>query len=177
MDRNAFWRKDYKNNNGFGLVNIVIILGIICVLTIVLLQINPIMILQKNRDNQRKNDLVRIQKVLQEFYKENEKYPASNDKYEIVSVEADNPDKPWGSFWSRYNFTLPKDPDRVRSYRYISKGRDQSYYLYASLEFPNKDSEACNKGLACSSLPQGILCGNMEIDVCNYGVSSPNVSP
>ncbi len=73
---------------------------------------------------------------------------------------------------------LPKDPTSSKKYVYYSTGKDgQTYYLYANLDRGGNDSQACfSTGSACSSAVSsgiGTECGGN----CNYGVSSPNVSP
>jgi hypothetical protein len=77
---------------------------------------------------------------------------------------------------------LPMDPIAQNTYVYYSPATSngQTYYLYANLETGGLNPQACNKGLACLSLlagtagfPTANACGG----VCNYGVSSANVSP
>jgi hypothetical protein len=74
---------------------------------------------------------------------------------------------------------VPKDPITGVKYAYISTNNLQSYYLYASLERGSSDAKACAAGGWCASISSGAQslnpCGTGKI--CNYGVSSPDVSP
>ncbi len=152
----------------------------------VLAIINPVAQFGKARDAKRKSDLSQIEKALETFYQDNGKYP-DTVSFKIMSTKGDNSAADWGTNqWAPYMSTLPKDPSGSRNYVYYSPtdtftGRQgQSYYLYASLEGGANDSQACNKGNACVSLTannlSGTVCGT-GVPVCNYGISSPNVSP
>lgn len=146
-------------------------IGILAAATFVIL--NPVDQLQKGRDNQRKSDLSQIQKVLEQYYRDNGRYPASSTDYKIVRLDGSTAE--WGAEWLPYMAKLPKDPTTSNRYAYYSTG--QAYYLYAAIERGVKDPRACNAGDACKSLsgrgfPATDVCGG----VCSYGVSSANVS-
>ena len=85
----------------------------------------------------------------------------------------------WGDTWASYINQLPKDPKLGFDYVYSSpaSSNGQTYYLYASLEIGNKDAQACNGGNACTSLGVAGVESNACGGVCNFGLSSPNVSP
>ncbi len=83
----------------------------------------------------------------------------------------------WGSGWAPYIDTLPRDPSGNQTYVYVVSSNGQSYWVYASLDRGGKDPKACNtNGTACSNVPEGTTCGTAG-EACNYGISSPNVSP
>ena len=75
---------------------------------------------------------------------------------------------------------VPKDPNSSHRYVYYAPSDGQSYYIYANLERGSRDPQTCGgNGSACSSLSTNNIpssaCGSGVL--CNYGVSSPNVTP
>ena len=185
----AFLGRKYfsKNNVGFTLIELLIVIAVIGVLAVgLIMALDPVTQLQKANDTKRKSDLSQIQKALEIYYNDNGKYPlfvATNGQFSdirYVIKNLDNNPVNWGDPWQPYMSIMPKDPSSPsRDYAYLSNG--ESYWLYASLERGNKDSQACNKnssnGGPCAG---GILpaqkCGPVT-GACNYDVSSPNVSP
>ncbi len=153
--------------------------------------LNPAAQFQKSRDTQRKNDLHQIQTALEQYYQDKGKYPltsgatpvtpcTSSQTYEILNGTAC---VDWGSSFSPYIQTLPKDPSKGQNYVYYSSD-GQSYYLYASLERGANDSNACNSGNPCSTLgttgfPPTNQCGGGGSSTiqCNYAVTSSNTTP
>lgn len=141
----------------------------------VLVVLNPIDQMQKGRDNQRKSDLSQIQKVLEQYYRDNGQYPSRSD-YKIVRLDGSAAE--WGAEWLPYMAKLPKDPLESRRYIYYAgsaKEPRQSYRLYASFERGSKDQQAC-AGICPGASSAGLdnVCGG---DGCNYGLTSANVSP
>lgn len=139
--------------------------------------LNPKTQLDKARDAQRKSDLKQIQNALEVYYNDYGKYPAGNsgNNYEIDGIV-------WGTSWTPYMDTFPKDPASAKNYMYASD--EQAYYIYASLDRSDdaqicenlRDGDSANdNGGQCENVPAVDLCGAGEN--CNYGVSSPNVSP
>jgi len=149
---------------GFTLIELLVVVGILGILAATLLvTINPLAQIQKSNDAQRKGDLESVQRALELYYNDNGSYPATLN---------------WGNAWTPYINKLPKDPVSTYSFVYFSTG--QAYYLYAHLQRGSSDTQSCNSGNACSGFSSGIsgfpnssACGA----VCNYGVTSPNVSP
>lgn len=157
---------------GFTLIELIVVMGVLAIFSSFLVAtLNPMEQFKKTSDSQRKNDLVQIQRALEVYYQDFGKYPDSTD-YKIVYNSST---LGWGSAWAPYMNFLPKDPSASRSYIYVVSPNGQSYWIYASLERGGKDPQACNSdGSACSNVPGGVTCGS---GICNYGVSSPNVSP
>lgn len=132
-------------------------------------------------DMQRKSDITNLQDALNQYYKDNGSYPLSTPKtdakpYRLQGFKVDHQVIDWGEEWAPYLKNLPKDLDSKKKYVYFTDPNGQAYWLYASLE-EDKDKDMCNAGKACISISgNGIAplsCGG----VCNYGVSSRNVSP
>jgi len=157
---------------GFTLIELLVVIGILGILAAALLAtINPIAQLQKSNDAHRKTDLESLQRALELYYQDTGSYPPSSSNYIAPGGTAIT----WGTSWQPYINKLPKDPISTDTYVYYSTG--QAYYLYANLQRTN-DPQACNSGGACKNLGAGgfpitTACGG----TCNYGVSSPNVSP
>ncbi|MBI3069821.1 MAG: type II secretion system protein GspG [Candidatus Levybacteria bacterium] len=148
-------------------------IGILAVAIFVIL--NPIDQMQKGRDTQRKSDLSEVQKVLEQYYRDNGQYPSHSD-YKIVRLDGSTAE--WGEQWMPYMDKLPKDPLESRQYVYYAGSAAesrQSYRLYASLERGKKDPQAC-AGICPGASSAGLdnVCGG---DGCNYGVTSANISP
>jgi len=140
--------------------------------------LNPFEQLQKASDARRKSDLAQVQKALESYYDDFQKYPPNSADYQIIygssAVSWGNPFGPNGLYMQK----LPKDPKSGRIYVYYSDSTagNQSYYLYASLERGARDPQVCKSdGSVCSNVPSGVYCGSTNN--CNFGVSSSNVSP
>ncbi|MBI4096643.1 MAG: type II secretion system protein [Candidatus Levybacteria bacterium] len=162
---------------GFTLVELLIAMAIISILaTGLIVIINPITQIQKANDARRKGDLAQIQKALETYYQDNRKYPASSVDYEIIAGDSAIE---WGDTWMPYMGNLPEDLNpSLKKYVYYSDG--QTYYLYASLDRGANDPQACSGAVCASLASNGISpekCAVSGSAVCNYGISSPNVSP
>lgn len=162
-----------NKSKGFTLIELIIVAAIIAlVATATMAVLNPFTQFQKARDARIKSDLAQIQKSLESYYQDKGGYPSSTAAYKILDGVTIN----WGSSWQPYMNVLPKDATSGHTYVYYSLG-GQSYYIYANLNRGAADLQACNKGAACTSLSgngiSSVACGG----TCNFGVSSPNVSP
>ncbi len=169
---------------GFTLIELIVAIGILAILaTFIMATLNPYEQFAKSQDARRKSDLSQVQKALEAYYQDNGRYPYSttdeeSPNYAIKSGEADNAIKAWGTSWGQYMQVLPKDSSGRTYVYYTDDATDnQSYWLYASLERGSKDIQACNSGLICTGVPDGAICGENVNHICNYGVSSTNVSP
>ncbi|HUD09322.1 MAG TPA: prepilin-type N-terminal cleavage/methylation domain-containing protein [Patescibacteria group bacterium] len=164
------------NNEGFTLIELIIVIGILGILAVAaLVALNPLAQLQKGNDVRRKSDLAQVQRALEIYYQDNNKYP-------IATTAPYQPGVAWGESWQPYMTLLPQDPDSSKHYVYYSDG--QTYYIYASLDRGTLDPEVCKNldanGEAngeCPSIDTNLIplksCGGF----CDYGVSSPDVSP
>jgi prepilin-type N-terminal cleavage/methylation domain-containing protein len=165
--------------NGFTLLELLITIGIVMITAAFLVAyIDPVGQFQKSNDAKRKSDLAQIQKALEQYYQDKGVYPQSISN-QIKDFQSGLPII-WGSSWVPYMNILPADPSSSRSYVYyascVSLVNCQSYWLYASLE-KAKDPQACNNGSACSSLSSNGVAPTACGGTCNFGVSSPNVTP
>lgn len=152
----------------------ILVIAIISALaTVVLAVINPLEQFKKSNDARRKSDLYQIQRALETYYDDNGRYPLSSNDFQIQNGANTIT---WGTSWQPYMNILPKDPaSPSKSYVYYAPDtvNGQTYYLYGSLDRGADDPQVCNGGALCAHVPSGATCG----DVCNFGVSSPNVSP
>lgn len=163
---------------GFTLIELIVVIAILGMLAIALLAaINPLAQLQKSNDARRKGDLEAIQHALELYYQDNGSYPTSASNKIQVGATTYN----WGSAWQPYTSKLPTDP--VATYQYVYFSTGQSYYLYAHLQ-RSTDPQACTGGGACASVASNGLstkaCDKSSPandGLCNYGVTSSNVSP
>lgn len=166
---------------GFTLIELLIVIAVVGILAAgTIAVINPVTQFQKAQDARRKADLNQIQKALETYYQDNGAYPSSSAAYQIVvKIAGTDTIIDWGSTWMPYMGNLPKDPaDPAKKYVYYSNNR-QTYYLYASLDRGGSDPQACSGGICASLTSNGIpanACASGSI-ICNYGVSSPDVSP
>ena len=169
------------NNRGFTLVEVIAVISILSILVVVgLAAINPLAQFQKANDSRRKADLLQIQKALQTYYRDNGSYPLSSVTQPLYKItvpgQTTRTTIDWGKQWQSYMNLVPKDPITSKHYVYYSTG--QSYFLYASLDKGGEDPQSCqnlNVNGECPSVPAANLCGTGV--KCNYGVTSPNVSP
>lgn len=184
---NAFSKTAFLNNQkGFTLIEIITTLGIITILaTIVLTAVNPIEQFQKAQDAKRKSDLAQLQRVLEAYYQDHGRYPSHTtsgiDTYTMNKKDGEsNEAVAWGTSWPPYIDVVPIDPNSSKYYIYISDPSNgyQSYRLYASLDRGREDPDACSGETGCPNVPADVECGgDSGIYYCDYGVTSPNISP
>lgn len=169
---------------GFTLIELIVVIAIIGVFAAGLLAtLNPTTQLQKASDSERKSDLALVQRALEQYYNDNNRYPESdNGRIKPSSGAAIE----WGNPWSPYMRELPKDPKHpTKKYGYNVSLDGQTYYLFASFDRGGKDPQACKYSIAtCNSNPSSNYCkctnapiGLCGSGVCNYGASSSNTTP
>lgn len=161
------------------LLVIVAVIGILIGAYIILF--DPLTQFKKTQDIRRKSDLLQMQQMLERYRLDNGSYPLSTAKdaklpYRIRGFKVDHAVVDWGEEFQPYLTMLPKDPQNNRRYVYFASPNGQAYWLYASLEV-GEDKDMCNLGKVCISISGNgispLACGG----ICNYGVSSRNVSP
>lgn len=165
--------KTNSSSLGFTLIELITSVAVLAIIaTISIVALDPFTQFQKANDARIKSDLSQIEKSLEQYYEDNGKYPDTTASYKIDSVGAEID---WGTAWQPYMNILPKDPRSNRTYVYYTPD-GQSYYLYANLNRED-DAALCNLGSVCDSLSQFGIAENSCGAVCNFGVSSQNVSP
>lgn len=145
-------------NKGFTLIELLVAIIIIAILGTAMITLsNPLGQLGKARDAERKSDLDQVQKALEIYYNDNNRYPleASGKINDKKITDSDNIIE-WGNPWLPYMQTLPKDPLASQSYIYKTYDNGASYRIYAKIE-------NCVDGV-------NTLC----LEEYNYFVSSPN---
>lgn len=172
---------------GFTLIELLVVIAILGLLAgVLLLTINPVAQLQKSNDARRKSDLESLQRALELYYQDNGCYPNAvsnqisiNDTAGCTNGTAVNWGTPWQVNTQIYMAKLPKDPIAADSYIYYTpaSGNHQTYYLYATLQRGANDPQSCNNGAVCTGLSGSGIANTACGGTCNYGVSSPNVTP
>lgn len=144
-------------------------MSIIILCAAALFIINPLKMLADRNDKIRVYDLQTVSQALEKYHLDYGRYPDSI---------------PWGTEWNPYMSLVPKDPGFNRKYVYISssEGNFQSFRLYASLEDPAVEKNACSVTGQCPNVSTNNLCEERTwpVDVqapCNFGVTSSNISP
>lgn len=152
---------------GFTLIELLLVIAVISILIVtVSVALNPFEQIKKANDGRRKSDLSELQKSLELYYQDNGAYP-----------ESTNGDINWGSAGNtNYIPSVPKDPRSGQQYIYTSINNGEAYALYAGLERGSNDPQACTApGKSCTF--NGISISSCGAVPCNYGVSSPNITP
>lgn len=161
MEKTKFTLVEIKNQKGFTLIELIVVMAILGILAAVgLASFRSSQI--KGRDAQRKNDLSQLQRGLEAYYNDKGVYPD-----ELPGTGAPWQDTlPSGEAGTLYMKEIPSDPTTF-SYEYESDG---AYYkIFAHLE-NQKDKDLAPKA-GCDAV-RGTDCGGSP---CNYGVSSANV--
>jgi len=173
----------FFSERGFTLIELLTAIGVFTILaSIVIVTVNPLGQFRKAQDSKRKSDLAQIQRALESYYQDYGKYPAYTTSGAYIytintgSGEEVNAIK-WGETWSPYMDVVPVDPSSSKFYLYWSDSNNnyQSYRIYTSLDRGTNDPDACTEITGCPNAPGG--CGLDSSVVCNYGVTSPNISP
>lgn len=161
--------RNWKFNSGFTLIELLIVISMISILSAGLISlIDPIGKIQRANDARRKTDLSQIQRALELYYDDNGKYPVAAGGLIKDGSETKN----WNDPWPPYMARIPEDPaSPKKDYFYDAPATGQSFQLYTSLDNEHDQQKDC--GGTCN-LPPGATCG---ADPCNYGVSSPNITP
>lgn len=180
---------------GFTLIELLVVISIISILTVALLvTFNPFAQLQRGKDAQRKSDLEQLQRALESYYNDNNKYSCfgsascgSSSGWAIASNLYDNPvDDAVTGLGPSYIKTIPKDPKYQTDcpgYLYSYSDSRQKYTLFAKLENINDSAATQVKpdpvapangsspdGNKSWKIGSGTTCGD---EVYNYWVNNP----
>ncbi len=170
-----FFRRNFKSESGVTLIELLLVMALVSILVGGLIMfVDPRGQIGKANDARRKGDLTQLQRALEIYYQDYGEYPVSTGTYTITGSTG------WGGSWTSYMVKLPIDPtSATRNYVYYTPGscsNNQCYYLYASLERAS-DPQACNGGAVCTSVGANGLADDVCGGMCNYGVTSSNVTP
>ena len=162
-------------SRGFTIIELITAIGILAILSAtVLVAVNPLEQFNKSADTRRKADLAQIQRALEVYYNDHGRYPFSYQG----SLSEDGTSQgiiAWGSDFRPYMDVLPIEQKTAKNYAYWADSTGQSYVIFASLDRGSDDPQACNEDeTPCTrASDNSITCGG----VCNFGVSSANISP
>jgi general secretion pathway protein G len=174
-------RVSLSKSFGFTLIELITVIAVLSILaTLGIAALDPFAQYQKSTDARKKSDLAQIQRALEVYYGDASRYPENPaiGNYRIKSNDVDGTTIDWGSPWQPYMNILPKSPDSTTYVYYVDEASGgQSYYLYANLGRGAKDPQACNSGSACQSMSTNGVPDTACGEICNYGISSSNVSP
>lgn len=162
-----------RKKNGFTLLELIVVMAIIGILSTMMIG-NFVVSQQRARDAKRKNDLVQIQRALEQYINDKGTYPAESSG-KIVGCGS-NPASPvaceWGGEFSLglspktiYMIQLPEDIRTGYSYTYRTNSGATAYQLFLALENDEDKDIADYSFVTCGTQP------------CTYGVSSSNTTP
>lgn len=149
--------------HGFTLIEIIIAIALMGVLAN-LIYGNFINSIKKGRDAKRKSDLGELQRALELYYEDHNKYP-STDK---IIFGGDN--KLCHQLGCNYRIYIQKIPnDPIQDNFYVFQSNENEYKIYSCIE------NNLDKGQGVKQEGYSKDCG--KCGKCKYGVSSPNTSP
>jgi len=143
--------------------------------------VNPLSQYQKAQDAKRKNDIAQLARAVELYYGDHGAYPCMSnfqiaEETTCVNGQGTTPIA-WGDAWQPYIDLLPKDPSGNKKYVYQVSNDRQEFRLYTVLDrntdpatcFPNQNQPCTGANSYCSS--------NGTQVYCNYGQTSPNITP
>lgn len=151
---------DKRRHFGFTLMETLIAVSLLALLAGIVLSSNITSSLRKARDSKRKTDLLKLSRILEDYYNDKQRYPPNDPSTGFIGSVAWG--KPWGTIPE-----LPKDPSSGNTQYYydVDQSRGQYYVLYARLE------NGSDPDITVSGCDQG--CGPSLS--YNYAIHSPNV--
>lgn len=169
--------KTIKKKLAFTLMELLIIVGVLTTIAIVVLVVlNPWGQIKKGHDSKRKQELIQLSKVMEDYYNDKKCYPKPdelcyNNAGATTCNICGNETTPLNfSNFSPYSSLLPCDP-RHPNEQYLYQVDNVScplwYRIYTTLSI---QSDPVIAEVGC-----GGGCGISPNYVYNYGVSSPNI--
>lgn len=149
--------------NGFTLVEILVTLTILVVLALIMVGIlNPIVLVNKGYDSQRKKDLNRIKVAFEEYFNDKGYYPPDLSWNTAENCNSETVFAPYLNSW-------PCDPSGT-PYIIIVDQRMHSFRVIANLQ-NKKDKDIPTAWYTRTD----ILISGVDLKQVNYGVSSSNI--
>ena len=134
--------------SAFTLIEVLIVTSIILILVAIALGPSLIKYMARARDSKRKQDLNKLVRIMEDYYNDNQHYPPAGQT-KIGTID----DKDWGTSFSPYLSSLPKDPASPGQTYYYQAGvpdlGENFFVLYAKLEDtddPNIIQTGCEGG-------------------------------
>ncbi|NTU46040.1 prepilin-type N-terminal cleavage/methylation domain-containing protein [Candidatus Roizmanbacteria bacterium] len=178
-------KKNYSQ--GMTLVEILIVIAMLVVIAVASLAIlNPLGQLNKARDGERKADLSKLNKMLEEWYNDKQYYPDPSDlcydtpvlymntqSCHICGRESTSPPS-----LSSYG-NIPCDPAHPdHKYLYVVSRTTNNWYKIYSVLTNHQDQQSVQLGCAFKGcgIPDSELLSNSEVPFgYDLGISSPNI--
>ncbi len=153
---------------GFTLVEVLIVVAIIAVLASAVFFANFFANIGKSRDARRKAELNTMQKLLEDYYNDNDQY-LTVDTISIDGFGCQTDPERFKPYLSR----LPCDPQYPnRTYAYVSDdGSYQKYRIYALMEYttdPDVKENPCINGCSVSGRTYNYVVTSPNIDLISY---------
>lgn len=169
----------YKYKKGFTLMELLIVIVLLgFLITVGLTSFRSAQ--TKSKDSRRKSNLEQIGLALEAYHNDFGQYPDDNASGQIMGCGVGGVTVcSWDAEWSDstsgviYMVKLAADPDSGYSYYYDGNATGVSYQLYARLR-NDQDIDIPTSG-STNQAYSGTTCGGGEL--CNYAVTSSNVSP
>jgi len=136
---------------------------------------------RRSRDAARKSDLKQIANALEMFYSDYQTYPTASGG-SIIACPYSPPSSSSSCTFGISSFSdtktdymrvVPTDPYGGKYY-YVYLSNKKGFQIFAHLE-NDQDQNCINTDCSSTGLPAGVDCGTGL--VCNYAVTSANVSP
>lgn len=150
-----------KKNYAFTLIELIIVIAILGILSS-LITGNFITSLKKGRDTKRKSDLDQIQKALEMYYEDNNKYPLG------IPFRGELCHPTGGCATQNYMFNIPQDPKTGYTYFYETDGNGTYYKIYSYIE----NDQDIGPGVDQNGYTDTDCESSKE---CKFGLSSSNV--
>ena len=154
-----------KNKSGFTFVELLIVVAIMAILLVILIgMIDPMALVGKTNDSQRKRDLDRIKKSFEEYFNDKGTYPLDVASWNIKSNCKTSIFDPYLKPW-------PCDPDGEPYYIWVD---NSGKYFRILTELENKTDKVIPIGWYDQDT--SYMVDGYTIDQVNYGVSSSNIN-
>ena len=179
-----------KKNKGFTLAELLVVITLIGLVFFIVSGSNLFTQILKARDSARKQNLSKLQKVLEEFYSDNNRYPkVSEIAYALPIDVSSNRDIATAGYvcgdentspkLDGYINNLPCDPKSPENdFVYLSFENNQKYAIFTNLEYtsdPDIEESGCQYGCSYFTQEEDSI-GNISTEnFYNFYVASSDV--